>query len=174
MNRAHLIVATAILCLSAQAQNPTANLTVDVNANRRPINPNVYGVAFATTTQLQDLNVKLHRYGGNNTSRYNWQINADNRGQDWYFESIGDTSSTAGERGDTFISTSRAGGAEPMLTIPIINWVAKIGSLFAKLRPSQPPAPPGYFLPKDTGCRRPQPSDLPDSGATAREVWAYR
>jgi len=133
MNRAHLIVATAILCLSAQAQNPTANLTVDVNANRRPINPNVYGVAFATTTQLQDLNVKLHRYGGNNTSRYNWQINADNRGQDWYFESIGDTSSIAGERGDTFISTSRAGGAEPMLTIPIINWVAKIGSNRSKL-----------------------------------------
>src|SRR6266853_4565884 len=114
MNRAQLTIATAILCLTAQAQNPAANLTVDLNANRRPINPNVYGVAFATSAQLQDLNVKLHRYGGNNTSRYNWQINADNRGQDWYFESIGDSSPTPGERGDSFISNSRSAGASPM------------------------------------------------------------
>ena len=87
------------VCLAVRAQNPTANLTVDVNANRRAINPNVYGLAYASTAQLLDLNVPLNRYGGNNTSRYNWQINGDNRGQDWYFESIGDTSAVAGERG---------------------------------------------------------------------------
>ena len=133
MMRAQFIAAAAILCLTAQAQNPTANLTVDLNANRRPINPNVYGVAYATTAQLLDLNVKLHRYGGNNATRYNWQINADNRGADWYFESIGDTSSTAGERGNTFISNSRAGGAEPMLTVPIIGWLAKLGANRSKL-----------------------------------------
>jgi len=127
------IAAAAILCLTAQAQNPTANLTVDLNANRRPINPNVYGVAYATTAQLLDLNVKLHRYGGNNATRYNWQINADNRGADWYFESIGEPSAVAGERGNTFISNSRAGGAEPMLTVPIIGWVAKLGANRSKL-----------------------------------------
>src|SRR5262249_31368166 len=74
-----------------------------------------------------------NRYGGNNTTRYNWQINADNRGQDWYFESIGDTSSVAGERGDTFISTTQAGGAHAMITIPMIDWVAKLGANRAKL-----------------------------------------
>jgi hypothetical protein len=106
---------------------------VDANANRRAINPNVYGLAYASTAQLTDLNVPLNRYGGNNTTRYNWQINGDNRGQDWYFESIGDSSSVAGERGDTFISSSRAGGAQPMITVPIIGWVAKVGASRSKL-----------------------------------------
>ena len=32
--------------------------------------------------------------GGNNTSRYNWKLNADNRANDWYFESIADASAT--------------------------------------------------------------------------------
>lgn len=75
----------------------------------------------------------LNRYGGNNSSRYNWQLNADNRAQDWYFESIGDTSSLAGERGDTFISTTQAAGARPMITIPMLDWVAKLGANRAKL-----------------------------------------
>src|SRR5712691_7854614 len=96
-----------LLSILAWAQNPTASVTIDVNANRRPIDPRVYGIAYGTTAQLADLNVPLNRYGGNNTSRYNWQINADNRGQDWYFESIGDSSSVAGERGDTFIANAR-------------------------------------------------------------------
>ena len=72
-------------------------------------------MAHATTTQLNDLNCPLNRNGGNNTTRYNWQLNADNRGSDWYFESIGDTSATAGERGDTFITSSRAANAKAML-----------------------------------------------------------
>ena len=127
-----VIVAVLFSC-SAQAQNPTATVAVDANANRRTINPNVYGLAYATTTQLTDLNVPLNRYGGNNSSRYNWQVNGDNRDADWYFESIGDTSSVAGERGDTFISTSRAGGAQAMITVPIIGWVAKLGASRAKL-----------------------------------------
>src|SRR5206468_8556096 len=57
----------------------------------------------------------------------------DNRGNDWYFESIGDSSSTAGERGDTFISNSRAANAQAMLTVPMIGWVAKLGTSRAKL-----------------------------------------
>src|SRR5450631_3354496 len=97
---------TCLFSCAAFAQNPTATVTVDANANRHPIDPRVYGVAYGTTAQLSDLNVPLNRYGGNNSSRYNWQLNADNRDQDWYFESIGDASAVAGERGDTFISTS--------------------------------------------------------------------
>jgi len=128
-----IFLAALVVCLSAQAQNPAASLTVDVNANRRAINPNIYGLAYASTAQLQDLNVPLNRYGGNNTTRYNWQINGDNRGQDWYFESIGDSSSVAGERGNTFIANTRAGGAQAMITVPIIGWVAKIGANRSKL-----------------------------------------
>ncbi len=131
MNRITLALVTYTSV--ALAQNPAVTLSVDANANRRAINPKIYGTAYATTQQLNDLNIPLNRYGGNNTSRYNWQLNADNRGQDWYFESIAEASSVAGERGDTFITNTRAGGAEPMITIPIINYIAKLGANRAKL-----------------------------------------
>jgi len=49
----------------------------DASANRRAINPNVYGTAHADTATLTDLNIFLNRNGGNNTSRYNWNVNAD-------------------------------------------------------------------------------------------------
>ena len=117
----------------AHAQNPAVTINVDVNANRRPINPDIYGVAHATTAQLNDLNSPLNRNGGNNTTRYNWQLNADNRGNDWYYQSIGDGSATAGERGDTFFARSRAANAKAMLTIPTIGWVAKVGAGRSKL-----------------------------------------
>ncbi len=118
---------------AALAQNPSATVTVDVNANRKPINPLIYGVAHADTASLNDLNSPLNRNGGNNTSRYNWNLNADNRGSDWYFESIADASATAGERGDTFVSSSKAAGAQAMLTVPMLPWVAKVGANRAKL-----------------------------------------
>jgi len=132
---AALVTALTVVCHPATgiAQNPTVTITVDPTANRHPIDPNIYGVAHATTSQLTDLNTPLNRNGGNNTTRYNWQLNADNRGNDWYYESIADTSATAGERGDTFIANSRAASAQAMLTIPTIDWVAKVGPGRSKL-----------------------------------------
>src|SRR5438045_2118076 len=125
----------AVLCLgvgSTGAQS-AITITVDAAANRRPINPNIYGVAHATTAQLNDLNSPLNRNGGNNTTRYNWQVNADNRGSDWYFESIADASAIPGDRGDAFTADARAANAQAMLTIPLIGWVAKVGANRSKL-----------------------------------------
>src|SRR6266852_1401403 len=127
------ILAILLSCAVVFAQNPAASVTVDAAASRHAIDPRVYGIAYGATAQLSDLNVPLNRYGGNNSSRYNWQLNADNRDQDWYFESIGDTSAVAGERGDTFISTTQAGGARAMITIPMLDWVAKLGASRGKL-----------------------------------------
>lgn len=119
--------------IGLQAQNPTATISVNAAAAVRRINPNIYGMAYATTAQLGDLNVPVNRMGGNNTTRYNWSINADNRANDWYFQSIPEPSAVPGERGDTFIAQTRNGGAEPMVTIPIIGWVAKLGAGRSKL-----------------------------------------
>ncbi|CBE68342.1 MAG: PKD domain-containing protein [Candidatus Methylomirabilis oxygeniifera] len=116
----------------ALAQNPTATVNVDVNANRHVISPFIYGVAYGGSA-LSDLNAPLNRYGGNNSSRYNWMLNADNRDADWYFESIPDTSATPGERGDTFIGNSKTAGAQPMITIPMLDYVAKLGPNRGKL-----------------------------------------
>jgi hypothetical protein len=127
------IAVGVLLITTPTAGAQTVAITVDGAAGRRPIDPNVYGVAHATTAQLNDLNVPLNRYGGNNATRTNWQQNADNRGADWYFQSIAAASATPGEVGDTFIAGARAAGAQAMLTIPTIDWVAKVGPNRSKL-----------------------------------------
>jgi hypothetical protein len=136
-HRPLFVVSTAALagCLALASMGAQGDITIAVDgaANRHPINPNIYGVAHATAAQLTDLNSPLNRNGGNNTTRYNWQQNADNRGSDWYFESIADASATPGERGDQFITNTRAANAQAMLTVPLIGWVAKVGSNRAKL-----------------------------------------
>ncbi len=118
----------AVFAPSARAQNPPVSITVDTSANRRAINPQIYGLNQADTASLNDLNCPLNRLGGNNTSRYNWSLNADNRGSDWYFESLAYSSATPGEVGDTFIGNSKSAGASPMITIPTIGWVATLGN----------------------------------------------
>ncbi len=108
--------------------NAPVSISVDAQADRHAISPLIYGVAFASSSQLLDLNAPLHRSGGNGTTTYNWQNNSWNHAADWYFESIAESSSAAGGDGDDFITTSKNGGAQPMLTIPIIGWVAKLGA----------------------------------------------
>ncbi len=123
---------SSLLMASAQADNAAVTVNVDANAGKHPISPYIYGVAppgnGSNAATLNDLNTPLNRYGGNTSSSYNWQLNASNHANDWYFESIGENSATAGELGDSFISVSRAGNAQPMITIPMLDWVAKVGT----------------------------------------------
>ena len=102
-------------------------IRVDPGSGRHPIDPRIYGVAFASASDLKQLNATLNRQGGNATSRYNWQANADNRANDYFFLSIPYDSSAPGEHADAFIAESRLGGTEPSLTIPMLDWVARVG-----------------------------------------------
>ncbi|HEX8253110.1 MAG TPA: glycoside hydrolase family 44 protein [Thermoanaerobaculia bacterium] len=102
-------------------------INVDAAADRHRINPQIYGVNFASTAQLLDLNVQLNRSGGNTTTRYNWQQNAANHAHDWFYQSLEHGPAVAGEETDTFIQETKNGGAQPMITIPMIGWVAKLG-----------------------------------------------
>jgi hypothetical protein len=132
-----LLVTLAVLLAGgsspARGQNSPVTVTVDAGAGRHPIDPNVYGVAHADAATLADLNVPLNRSGGNATTRYNWQQNADNRANDWYYESIAYPSATPGAEADAFVLATKGAGAEPMLTIPTIGWVAKLGPNRTKL-----------------------------------------
>jgi len=119
--------------VTTPATNSSVIAAVDAAANVHPINPEIYGVAFASSNQLKELNVPLNRSGGNTTTRYNWQLNCDNRGADWYFQSISSGSATAGAATDEFITDSKAAGAAPMLTFPMLGWVAKLGPGRSKL-----------------------------------------
>ncbi|MBW8864930.1 MAG: glycoside hydrolase family 44 protein [Verrucomicrobia bacterium] len=104
------------------------NITVDAQAGRHAISPLIYGTAFATSNQLSALNFTLNRSGGNNETRYNWLINAHNLDADYYFESYPESDPTPGGAADDHIANSKAGGAQPMITIPMIGWSPKLGA----------------------------------------------
>ena len=108
--------------------NTPVSITVDAGANRHAISPLIYGTAFASASQLSDLNVPLNRSGGNSETSYNWQINAHNHAADWYFESLPDSPATPGASTDTFVASSRSGGAQAMITIPMIGWAPRLGT----------------------------------------------
>ncbi|HWS71585.1 MAG TPA: glycoside hydrolase family 44 protein [Thermoanaerobaculia bacterium] len=154
--RIRLLVLTLGVSVALHAQNnPAVNIAVDAAANRHKINPNIYGIAFGSTAEVSDLNEPLNRYGGNAATRYNWQINASNRSEDYFFESIGEASSTPGELVDTFINDSKAAGAQPMITVPIMGWVAKLGPNRAKL---------ASFLVSKYGAQQYTDPYMPDAG----------
>jgi hypothetical protein len=138
---------------------------VDVAARRRPIRPEVYGVSFATAEALTELNVPLHRSGGNAATRYNWQLNASNRAADWYFESLGSsTGSTPGADVDAFISASRGAGAAPMVTLPTLGWVARLGANRSRL---------ASFSVARYGPQQDSDPYFPDAGNGVRVSGAY-
>ena len=113
--------------VSAVAQNSPVTVAIDATAKVHPINPLVYGVAFASKAQLKELNAPLNRSGGNNMSTYNWLVNAQNLDDDWYFESYPQADANRGSEADKFVSQAKSEGAQPMLTVPLIGWVAILG-----------------------------------------------
>src|SRR5690349_9174474 len=101
MRLAHFCL-LALSAAQALAQNPAVAITVDVSANRHPINPNIYGIAYGDARDMATLNAPLNRWGGNATTRYNWQIDAHSAAADWYFETYSDGNGTPGASADAF------------------------------------------------------------------------
>jgi hypothetical protein len=121
------LLAAALTAGCATPLVAQVTVSVDASADHHPIDPRIYGVAFADPGALQDLNAPLNRWGGNTSSRYNWQHNIDNRGADWFFESLAFNPDVPGGAADAFIGDTRSGGAEPMLTFPMCDGIAKDG-----------------------------------------------
>jgi hypothetical protein len=126
--RRWLVCAAALLLGITLVQSQSAvDVAIDAAANRHAIDPRIYGVAHADTATLADLRIPLHRWGGNVSTRHNWQANASNRGGDWYYESIADGPATPGLNADNFVNDSKNNGAQAIITIPMAGWVAKVG-----------------------------------------------
>jgi Glycoside hydrolase family 44/Bacterial Ig-like domain (group 3) len=126
-----LVVLAAGVAPSVVAQS-TPTLTVDAAGNPHPINPDIYGIAnygldpaFAQEVQIPNI-----RWGGDATTRYNWQVDSSNAGFDWYFMGgNGETTVTPSGSADTMISTFQAASnAKTLLTIPIIPYVNKMAA----------------------------------------------
>jgi hypothetical protein len=129
-----LIISTSSFFLTQDNAlcDPVTNIAIDATANRHPISPYIYGVNFGSKADLLALNSPINRQGGNNLTTYNWQNNTYNIDADWYFESLPGfslnlpTSLVPGERSDSFIGDTKQASSEPMITIPMMGWVAKL------------------------------------------------
>lgn len=122
-----------VVLVAGMGGNPggtAVTVQVDPNADRRPINPDVYGVNFGTAAQAQSMAWPTRRWGGNSVSRYNWQQDASNSGSDWYFiSSANDHPNPAqlpnGSAADVFVTETIAAGSHPLMTVPMLGWVTK-------------------------------------------------
>ena len=116
--------------LPAAPTQATLAVTVDAGADRHPISPLIYGMAFAPPDYMADLRLSVNRWGGNDKSRYDWvQGNAENAAADWGFRNrvVSDSSAPPGpsSAADAFVRQNRAAGAETLLTVPTLGWVAR-------------------------------------------------
>lgn len=121
------ILLAGMLVAAARSPEPVVHIHVDASAPGYPISPLIYGVSFGSAQVLRDLNVPLNRAGGNSASLYNWRIDARNAGADYFFESLPVRDPVRDQFGRGFMALSRAGGAQAMLTVPLIGWTAKLG-----------------------------------------------
>ena len=100
------------------------NVSIDALSNRHPISPYVYGGAYPQDApSITDSGLSVVRWGGNSTSRYNWQLFTYNAANDWYFEDfayseIGDADSAK------FITDVKNAGSHPLMTMVMLPWVA--------------------------------------------------
>jgi hypothetical protein len=97
-------------------------LSVNVGADRHAVSPYIYGLNFAAEALAGELNLPVNRWGGNSTSRYNWQLGATNAGSDWYYENKSDGTHAG------WIAQNLRTGTDSLLSIPLIGYVAKNGS----------------------------------------------
>ena len=111
---------------------PAVSVVVDAALGRHPISPGIYGMNFAGPEHAI-LRVPFNRDGGDTETRYNWKLNAQSIGNDYFFESVPVGAGIPGKEGDDFIAVSKALGAAPMMTIPMAGWVAKLGPNREKL-----------------------------------------
>ncbi len=136
---------TASAVASATATGTlSAQITVDALSNRHAISPLVYGVNFPpSASYITATGTTFVRWGGNNSTDYNWTNFDANLDNDWYFQddpfgALGLNSSTTGADSQAFVKDVVAAGADPLMTMPILTtknpvsgitagWVAKGG-----------------------------------------------
>lgn len=106
-------------------------LSVDANAARKSISPDIYGMNYAPEALAAELRLPVRRWGGNATSRYNYLNDISNHGSDYFFENIPQgpgTNLPAGSAANLFIDQDRRTATRTMMTVPATGWVSKIGS----------------------------------------------
>ncbi len=79
-NQQAVFVDDVQLTVSATPPPPPAaiQVSVDPSTGRHPVSPLIYGVNFGDDGQAARLRWPVRRWGGNSTTRYNWQLDVAN------------------------------------------------------------------------------------------------
>lgn len=100
----------------------SSSVTVNINtlANRHRISPFVYGNNDETMSDISDVGYTFSRWGGNDASNYNWQLQTRNAAGDWYFEDYGGAGDSV-----QFITNVQNAGSHALTTMAMMDWVAQ-------------------------------------------------
>ena len=111
----------------------TVAVSVNAGANVHPISPLIFGVAYGDATRNAQMGYTVDRWGGNGTTRYNWQVDVHSTAQDYFWENIPDSSDRSqipplNNSADAFITAARYPGGQALMTIPTIGWAPRSDS----------------------------------------------
>ncbi|HEV2134346.1 MAG TPA: glycoside hydrolase family 44 protein [Terracidiphilus sp.] len=120
--------ATGMATIMVNTASSTAiTVNIDTLANRHTISPYIYGGNPSQgTAQAADLGMTVARYGGNQSSNYNWKLHTYNSAADWYFEDFDLNDSNGGPFvSENFITEYQKVGVAALVTMPMLNWAAR-------------------------------------------------
>jgi hypothetical protein len=123
---------TVALVAPATAAGPA--LSIDAGNVTGAISPLIYGMNayLLDSATVQNTNITVARWGGDDTSRYNYQTNVVNSANDYYFENFTGSSgmltsiAPAASTGlfDDFMTTTSGLGISTIGTAPVNGWVS--------------------------------------------------
>ena len=120
-------VAAADAAPSAAAESAGA-ISINCGDVRNKISPLIYGIGYSGAGNLKEtpwtMGATVNRWGGNPTSRYNWQVpNAWNTAADYYFRNVQINDSP--DAAESFLANNERYGLRSAVSLPMIGWVAK-------------------------------------------------
>ncbi len=103
------------------------SITVDPSTVVRQISDAIYGLNFADDDLAGDIALPVNRWGGNSTTRYNYQLDATNLASDYFFENypsetVDASTLPSGSTADYFVRDARADETDVIMTIGTIGW----------------------------------------------------
>ena len=122
------MLAVCLTSFVAVAQQAGPALSIDAKAGQHAISPDIYGINFYWDTSnpaasaATALRPTVRRWGGNNTSDYNWQLDVWNIDADWFYEVL-PGAPTANNSFNSFADQVRTTGGKILATMPILGWL---------------------------------------------------
>ncbi len=132
MSQFALIASAVLVATSAYGQSSAGPaITVTPQTGQHAISPYIYGMAeYGVAPAYQKASrLGVMRWGGDGTTRYNWQVDSSNAGFDWYFMGGSGTAAPMPSGGpDALVLADQAAGSATLLTIPIIPFINSSGA----------------------------------------------